>query len=30
MKGKTPIERRLNTINKLLEEYDGLKFIINN
>jgi predicted GIY-YIG superfamily endonuclease len=28
MKGKTPIEKRLNTINKLLDEYDGLKFNI--
>ena len=26
MKGITPIERRLNTINKLLDEYDGLIF----
>lgn len=27
MKGKTPIERRLNTIEKLIQEYDGLEFI---
>jgi hypothetical protein len=27
-KGKTPLERRLNTINKLILEYEGLIFIV--
>jgi len=27
-KGKTPLERRLNTINKLILEYEGLEFIV--